>query len=86
MEIELFNCFDDMMRRLQEQTQVADDRVQPWQSTIPLGDYFLRQSSHGFCICGVVLKGDEFRDSHVQHQQRRSEADFEQARQNEWNL
>ncbi len=86
MEIAFCDSFDDMMRRLQEQMQAADDRVQPWQSAIPPADYFLGWSSHGFAICGVVLNEDESRDSHVQHQQILSEAHFEEARYNGWNL
>lgn len=67
MEIESFDSFDDMMRRLQEQMKAADARVEPWQAAIKPDDYFFRNSGYGFPIYGQVLKEDEPREPHVRH-------------------
>ena len=67
MEIESFDSFDDMMKRLQKAMKAADARVRPWQAAIIPGDYFLRSTEYGFDIYGVVLKDDEPREPHLQH-------------------
>ena len=47
MEIEFFDSFDDMMKRLQKAMNIADARVRPWQAAIIPGDYFLRSTELG---------------------------------------
>ena len=67
MEVEFFDSFEDMQKRLQEQMRIADSHAGPWQIQIKPGDYFQRDSGYGFPIYGEVLQEDEPREAHVQH-------------------
>lgn len=65
MEFEAFASFDEMMARLQEKMNAADDRVKPWQSEVKKGDHFKRDRGYGFLIYGVVL--DTYKEKHLRH-------------------
>ena len=109
MKFEAFDSFEDMQKRLQEAMTAADARVQPWQTKIRPGDYFLHPTDYGFPIYGEVLEQYGQDQPHLQHyrfckcysiacpegelgdvhvctiEQIISEAEFEDARQHDWN-
>ena len=67
MEVEFFDSFEDMQKRLQQQMKAADARVQPWQAKIKPGDYILRETEYGFPIYGHVLEQYGPDQPHLRH-------------------
>lgn len=49
-----FNSIDDMLGYIRQCSESADARVEPWQSEVKPGDYFVRVAE-GFTIYGKVL-------------------------------
>lgn len=67
MDFEAFDSLEEMLERMEADRQAADARVQPWQAAIKPGDYFRKDSGHGFSIYGHIEKEKEPREPELQH-------------------
>ena len=67
MGVESFGDIDEFFERHEKRMEQADARVKPWQAEIKPGDYFVRNSPHGFNIYGEILEEEEPRDKHLQY-------------------
>ena len=56
MKFTSYNSIDEMFKDLEENMKAADARVQPWQSDLKPGDFYMENSRYGFQIFGKILK------------------------------
>jgi hypothetical protein len=59
MAVYSFDSLDDMFEHMGQDMREADARVEPWQTRLKPGGYFMRESQHGFTIYGKILDEDE---------------------------
>ena len=65
MRIEYFDSFEEMIEALEKAVEEADARVQDWQRSIRVGDYFVRSTPYGFPIYCEVL--GEYEEEHLKN-------------------
>lgn len=71
MNIKSFSSFEEMLASMAQDRAVADAQVDPVQSGLKIGDFFIRET-HGLVIYGEVLNPIDGEDEEEREFQRRT--------------